>query len=126
MEFVTDPASWWIEPFTSNEFMRRALYAGLLLVLTTSVVGTWVVLRGMSFLGDALAHGVLPGIALAFIIGVDTTIGAFVAAMVMVWGHQRDPQPFATSRGHVDRRAVRGLPSARGGDHVEFVRVLHG
>ena len=66
--------------------MRNALYAGLLVVLTTSVVGTWVVLRGMSFLGDALAHGVLPGIAIAFIIGVNTTIGAFVAALVMVFG----------------------------------------
>ena len=78
--------TWWIDPFASNPFMRNALYAGLLVVLTTSVVGTWVVLRGMSFLGDALAHGVLPGIAIAFIIGVDTTIGAFAAAMAMVWG----------------------------------------
>ncbi len=66
--------------------MQRALYAGLLAVVTTSVVGTWIVLRGMSFLGDALAHGVLPGIALAFIIGVSTTFGAFVAALAMVAG----------------------------------------
>jgi len=66
--------------------MRQALQAGLLAALTTSVVGTWVVLRGMSFLGDALAHGVLPGIAIAFIVGVHTTIGAFVAALAMVWG----------------------------------------
>lgn len=103
MEFLTDPGSWWIEPFTSNVFMRRALYAGLLLVLTTSVVGIWVVLRGMSFLGDALAHGVLPGIALAFIIGVDTTIGAFVAALVMVGGinaiRSNSPLPEDTSIG---------------------------
>lgn len=86
MEFLTDPGGWWVEPFTSNVFMRRALYASLLLVLTTSLVGTWVVLRGMSFLGDALAHGVLPGIALAFIVGVHPTIGAFVAAFAMVLG----------------------------------------
>lgn len=86
MEFVTDPWSWWIEPFTANVFMRDALWAGLLAVLTTSVVGTWVVLRGMSFLSDALAHGVLPGIALAFILGGDTTVGALVAAVVMVGG----------------------------------------
>ena len=103
MEFLTDPVSWWIDPFTSNVFMQRALYAGLLVVLTTSVVGTWVVLRGMSFLGDALAHGVLPGIALAFIIGVDTTIGAFIAAMAMVWGinmiRNHSPLPEDTSIG---------------------------
>ncbi len=86
MEFLTDPVTWWVDPFISNVFMRRALYGGLLVVLTTSVVGTWVVLRGMSFLGDALAHGVLPGIALAYIMGFNTTFGAFVAAMLMVWG----------------------------------------
>ena len=103
MEFLTDPVGWWFDPFASNIFMRRALYAGLLVVLTTSVVGTWVVLRGMSFLGDALAHGVLPGIAVAFIIGVDTTIGAFVAALAMVWGinviRNHSPLPEDTSIG---------------------------
>ncbi len=69
MEFLTDPMQWWIDPFTSNPFMQRALLAGLLAVLATSIVGTWVVLRGMSFLGDALAHGVLPGIAIAAVVG---------------------------------------------------------
>ena len=86
MEFLTNPLAWWIEPFTSNPFMQHALYAGMLVGLTTSVVGTWVVLRGMSFLGDALAHGLLPGVAIAFIVGVNTTVGAFVAASLMVWG----------------------------------------
>ena len=103
MEFLTDPVAWWIDPFTTNVFMQRALYAGLLVVLTTSVVGTWVVLRGMSFLSDALAHGVLPGIALAFIIGVDTSIGAFAAAFAMVWGinmiRSHSPLPEDTSIG---------------------------
>ena len=86
MEFVTQPVEWWIDPFTSNVFMRDALLAGLLAVLTTSVVGTWVVLRGMAFLGDALAHGVLPGIAIAFVVGGNTTVGALIAAAVMVAG----------------------------------------
>ncbi len=86
MTFLTDPWGWWVEPFTANGFMRSALAAGLLAVLATSVVGTWVVLRGMSFLGDALAHGVLPGIALAFVLGVHTTIGALAAALAMMAG----------------------------------------
>jgi ABC-type Mn2+/Zn2+ transport system permease subunit len=46
-------------------FMQRALLASLVAVVATSIVGTWVVLRGLSFFGDALAHGVIPGIALA-------------------------------------------------------------
>ncbi len=64
-------------------FMQRALLAGLLAVLATSVVGTWVVLRGLAFLGDALAHGVIPGIALAVLWGFSPIIGALVAAAVM-------------------------------------------
>jgi ABC-type Mn2+/Zn2+ transport system permease subunit len=88
MEFLTDPWNWWIEPFlgSSGEAMRNALAAVLLTALCTSVVGTWVVLRGMSFLGDALAHGVLPGLAIAFVVGADPTLGAFLAAVVMVAG----------------------------------------
>lgn len=103
MDFLTDPGTWWIEPFTSNVFMRNALWAGLLTVLTTSVVGTWVVLRGMSFLGDALAHGVLPGIAIAFIIGFDTGLGALLAALAMAAGinviRSHSPLPDDTSIG---------------------------
>lgn len=103
MDFLTDPWNWWIVPFADNPFMRDALVAAVLTVLTTSVVGTWVVLRGMSFLGDALAHGVLPGIAIAFIIGVDTSIGALLAAGAMVLGiaaiRRHSPLPEDTSIG---------------------------
>ena len=42
-------------------FMQRALIGSLIAVVATSLVGTWVVLRGLAFLGDALAHGVIPG-----------------------------------------------------------------
>ena len=88
MRWLTDPIDWWITPFTDNPFLRDALWAALLTVLCTSVIGTWVVLRGLSFLGDALAHGVLPGIAIAFVMGSNTTIGALVAALAMVGGVQ--------------------------------------
>ncbi|NCG22722.1 MAG: metal ABC transporter permease [Actinobacteria bacterium] len=64
-------------------FMQRALIGSLVAVAATSLVGTWVVLRGLAFLGDALAHGVIPGIALAVLWGFNPIIGAFVAALVM-------------------------------------------
>jgi ABC-type Mn2+/Zn2+ transport system permease subunit len=64
-------------------FMQRALIAGLLAVVATSLVGTWVVLRGLAFLGDALAHGVIPGIAVAVLAGFNPIIGALVAAAIM-------------------------------------------
>ena len=67
-------------------FMQRALLAGALVAVTTAVIGTWVVLRGLSFLGDALAHGVLPGIAAAFLLGFSTVVGALLGAGLMVAG----------------------------------------
>lgn len=88
MTWLSDPVDWWVTPFADNPFMRDALWAALLTVLCTSVIGTWVVLRGLSFLGDALAHGVLPGVAIAFVAGQSTTLGALLAAFAMVGGVQ--------------------------------------
>lgn len=73
---------WLIDAF-EPAFMQRALIGGLIAVVATSLVGTWVVLRGLAFLGDALAHGVIPGIAIAVLAGFNPIIGAFVAAIVM-------------------------------------------
>ena len=64
-------------------FMQRALIGGLIAVIATSLVGTWIVLRGLAFLGDALAHGVIPGVALAVLWGFNPALGAFLSALVM-------------------------------------------
>ncbi len=74
------------DPFVQNAFMQRALIAGILVAIATAVVGTLMVLRGMAFLGDALAHGVLPGIAAALLIGIPSFIGALAGAAVMIGG----------------------------------------
>lgn len=76
---------WFIEPM-SQPFMQRVLLAGVLAVFTTSLIGTWVVLRGLTFMGDALAHGVIPGIAVAFALGASLTLGAIASAIVMTAG----------------------------------------
>jgi manganese/iron transport system permease protein len=77
--------SWLIEPF-ELALQQRALVAGLLAAVALAVVGTWVVIRGMTFLGDALVHGVVPGIALALIFEFNVIVGALLAAVVMVGG----------------------------------------
>jgi manganese/iron transport system permease protein len=74
--------SWFTDTF-EPAFMQRALLAGLLASAATAVVGTWVVLRGLAFLGDALAHGVVPGLALAVLWGFSPTVGALAAALLM-------------------------------------------
>lgn len=76
---------WLIEPF-EFAFQRRALLGGSLAAIGLAVVGTWVVIRGMSFLGDALVHGVIPGIALAVLLDFNVVAGAAAAALVMILG----------------------------------------
>lgn len=76
---------WLTEPFAFG-FMRSALLAGALTVVATSLTGTWVVLRGITFMGDALAHGVLPGIAVAYLVGGNLVLGGAVSAAVMIGG----------------------------------------
>lgn len=60
--------------------------AGILAAIGLATVGTWVVIRGMAFLGDALVHGVVPGIALAVIFDFNPLLGAAGAAFVMILG----------------------------------------
>jgi ABC-type Mn2+/Zn2+ transport system permease subunit len=75
-----------VDPFLDNGFMLRALLAGILVSVACSVVGTFVVLRGLAFIGDALAHGVLPGIAAALLIGLPGIVGAAAGALAMIGG----------------------------------------
>ena len=56
-----------LQPF-SYEFMQRGMLAAILVGIVCAVVGTYVVLRGMAFFGDALAHSILPGIALGYLV----------------------------------------------------------
>jgi ABC-type Mn2+/Zn2+ transport system permease subunit len=76
---------WLLEPF-ELAFQQRALIGGALAAIALALVGTWVVIRGMSFLGDALVHGVVPGIALAILFHFNVLIGALAAAGVMLAG----------------------------------------
>lgn len=74
------------EPFSRNEFLRNALFASGLVAIICAIAGTYVVLRGLSFVGDALAHGVIPGIAIALLLGIPGVIGAALGALVMMGG----------------------------------------
>jgi ABC-type Mn2+/Zn2+ transport system permease subunit len=76
---------WLTAPF-ELAFQQRALAGGALAAVALSIVGTWVVIRGMTFLGDALVHGVIPGIALAVLLDFNVLIGAAIAAVVMIGG----------------------------------------
>ncbi|MFZ9481859.1 MAG: metal ABC transporter permease [Ilumatobacteraceae bacterium] len=74
--------SWLLDPFRA-EFMQRALVATLVIGIVAPVVGTWVVLRRMANLGDAMAHGTLAGVGIAYAIGVDVLFGAVGAGLLL-------------------------------------------
>ncbi|MDA2815287.1 zinc ABC transporter permease AztB [Nocardiopsis sp. RSe5-2] len=76
---------WLTAPF-EVAFVARALVAGVLVSAVCALAGTWVVLRGMAFLGDAMAHGMLPGVALASLLGGSLFLGAALSAAAMAAG----------------------------------------
>jgi ABC-type Mn2+/Zn2+ transport system permease subunit len=78
---LSEALTWLIEPF-QYPFMLRALWASLIVGVVCPVLGTYVVLRGMAFLGDALAHIILPGVVLAFLLGWPVALGALVAGVL--------------------------------------------
>ncbi len=74
--------SWLIDPF-ATEFMQRALLATVIVGIVAPVVGTWVVLRRMANLGDAMSHGTLAGVAIAYSLGINVLFGAIGAGLVI-------------------------------------------
>jgi ABC-type Mn2+/Zn2+ transport system permease subunit len=73
--------TWLSEPF-SYAFMLRGLYASLIVGVVCPILGTYVVLRGMAFLGDALAHIILPGVVIAFLLGWPLAVGALAVGVL--------------------------------------------
>ena len=69
------------EPF-QFAFMQRALLATLMVSVVSACIGTFVVLKGLAFIGDALAHASFAGVAAAFVMGGNIYLGAVVAALV--------------------------------------------
>jgi ABC-type Mn2+/Zn2+ transport system permease subunit len=77
--------AWLTDPFAFG-FMQKALVASVIVGVLCAVVGCYVVLRAMAFLGDALAHAILPGVAVAYLLGVNLLAGALVAGLLVAVG----------------------------------------
>lgn len=67
-------------------FMRRAFAIGAVTGVVCGVVGTYVVLRGMAFIGDAVAHSAFPGVALAYVLDLNLVLGGAAAGLVTALG----------------------------------------
>jgi len=77
--------NWLLEPLR-YDFMRTALVAGILIGTAAASLGVYVVLRRMAFIGDALAHSALPGLAGAYLAGINMVLGALGAALLTAIG----------------------------------------
>ncbi len=77
-QWLTDPISY--------AFMQRSLLAAMMVGILCAVIGCYVVLRGMAFMGDALAHAILPGIAIAYLLNGNLLLGGLIAAVIVALG----------------------------------------
>jgi manganese/iron transport system permease protein len=75
-----DPIAFLVDPMAYG-FMQRGLVAAVLVGIVCAVMGTFVVLKGLAFIGDAVSHAAFPGLVVAYIIGAPLYIGGAVAAV---------------------------------------------
>src|SRR4051794_41832153 len=84
-------------------FMQRGLVAAVLVGIVCAVMGAFVVLRGLAFIGDAVSHAAFPGLVIAFLLGIPLYIGGAVAAVATAlaigWGGRRGGGPVCTGGG---------------------------
>lgn len=96
IEFFTDPLAY--------QFMQRGMLASVLVGILCAVVGCYVVLRGMAYLGDAMSHAILPGVAIAYLLKGEILIGALIAAIIVALGIG-----FFTRRGAIKEDTAIGI-----------------
>jgi len=78
-----NPVDWLLDPYQSSHFMRMAALSAILVGVLAPAVGVWIILRRLSYLGDAMSHATLGGVATAYLLGVSLIIGALGAGIVM-------------------------------------------
>lgn len=78
MEFIND--------IIEYEFLQRALFTSIIVGIICGTIGSFIILRGLSLMGDAISHAVLPGIAISFMLGINFFYGAVVAGVLTTIG----------------------------------------
>ena len=77
--------NWLLEPL-QYEFIVRAMLAAVIVGVVCSILGVYIVLRGMAFLGDAMAHTILPGVVAAYLLGWPLAVGALIMGVLTALG----------------------------------------
>ncbi|HDH2248537.1 TPA: metal ABC transporter permease [Staphylococcus aureus] len=71
-----------VDHLFTYQFLNRALITSIIVGIVCGTVGSLIVLRGLSLMGDAMSHAVLPGVALSFLFGIPMFIGALITGMI--------------------------------------------
>ncbi|HEI6620795.1 TPA: metal ABC transporter permease [Staphylococcus aureus] len=71
-----------VEHLFTYQFLSRALITSIIVGIVCGTVGSLIVLRGLSLMGDAMSHAVLPGVALSFLFGIPMFVGALITGMI--------------------------------------------
>ena len=103
-------------------FMQRALVSAVLIGGVCAVIGVYVVLKGLSFIGSGIAHASFGGVALGFILGWNLVVTAFLFCLATAWGIG-----FASRRGQIKEDVAIGIFfTASMALGILFVGLLHG
>ena len=106
-------------PFSYN-YMLKAMWVSALVGGTCAFLSAYLMLKGWSLMGDALAHSIVPGVAGAYILGAPFALGAFFAGIFgRAWHAIRQAQ-VATARGRRDRARLHRSVRARPADGIDL------
>lgn len=75
-----------IEALSHYDFLQKAMFTSIMVGIICGVIGCFIILRGMSLLGDAISHAVLPGVAISYMLGINFFIGAVVTGILTAVG----------------------------------------
>lgn len=133
---INDLYSLFVEPFVEFSFMQRAWWGCIVLSLSATPIGVFLTLRKMSLTGDAMAHAILPGAAVGFLIsGVSITamtIGGIIAGCVvavlagMVARHSNAEEDSSLAAFYLLSLALGVLIISAKGSNIDLLHVLFG
>ncbi|MBC6314841.1 metal ABC transporter permease [Listeria grandensis] len=75
-----------LEGLMQYEFLQKALLTSIIVGVVSGVIGSFIILRGMSLMGDAISHAVLPGVAISYMVGINFFVGAAAFGIVAALG----------------------------------------
>lgn len=75
-----------LQDIANYEFLRKALFTSVTVGIISGIIGSFIILRGMALMGDAISHAILPGVAVSYMLGINHFIGAVLVGILTAFG----------------------------------------